>query len=1052
MSLPDNAEELQELFYRAGFDAVDAPYDTSEFTEPESVQQCSIIARNGNFVIIYAEATSNWRQIAVNLLRKAREMCLIAMHAGQGHYVFSTLTIANGASKPVHVVINSQTRQQMVRDFVSGMRIPPDIIDIRIPMIVEKAFAKFDLYANAIDEFAENLEAAIRATRAAIEKSSKNNKAYNTESARFLSMCREVISDRLEPDDIPEMLLQHILTYRIFGLIYGEHDLHNINAVARSLEGLIRTLDINAVEMRARYKTIELVAELITDASEKQNLLKQIYETFYEKYDPENADKWGIVYTPSEIVDFMVRSTEQLLNRHFKSGLSDDGVTILDPATGTGTFVTSILRHLKPSAVEAKYKKDIFANEVSILAYYIAALNIENTYHSLTGKAQEFENICWMDTLDSGVKNYEKMTSYFDDDNIKRMSRQQKTEIQVVIGNPPYNAVQTSFNNANPADKYPHIDEKIQKDYSGFSNTFTKSKSLDMYKRFLKWSSNRIKGNGMVVFVSNNAFLDAKADDGTRKALYEEFDYIYAVNLKGNTRLSGAWRREGGKVFGQRARVGIVITFFIKTGENQSMIRYAEVKDYMNRESKLKWLKKHTISTLKLKKIVPDGDAFWLNQTNNDFDKLPPVLPKKYQESIFEISTPGVTTAKDEWVYSFDKSKLGKKMKFYVSVYNDMLAKYKTKNINPKELDTWVSKKIKWSDKTIQDLGRERSVTYSNNKITTALYRPFVVKYLYYDKTVIHRTSEFPNIFKNSQKNFLIAFSNPITNHMFSSIGTDIIVEFGMFGGSQTIPIWKYDNSGKKSSNVTQYGLDLFRSHYKNKKINGDDIFYYTYAIFNDPKYEQEYKFNLQRNFPHIPLAKNFERWSDIGRKLFDLHRNFNNSKEYGLKQIDKNVWNDKPRLQLKIERIGKDTNIKIVIDDSATLEGIPEESLEYTIGSKTPIEWILEFYRESKNQISDKSSDDEGARKRFNTYKFSAHKEELITLLNRVTTVCVETVKLKKELGEMEWGRQPKLRPSEMEVPRTSKKRTAKTKKLKKARLNMPQDTIDGLGQKRLL
>ena len=1048
MSLPDNAEELQELFYRAGFNAVDTPYDTSELTRPEFVQQCSIIARNGDFVIIYAEATSNWRQIAADLLKKAREMCLVAMHAGQGRYVFSTLTISNGVSKPMHVVINSQTKRQMVKDFISGMRIPPDIIDIRIPIVVERVFAMFDLYAGAIGEFGENLEVAIRTTRAAIEKSSKNNKAYDTESARFLSMCRKVISDRLEPDDIPEMLLQHILTYRIFELIYDEHDLHSTNAVARSLGGLLKTLDIDAAKMRASYRTIELVADLVTDEIEKQNFLKQIYETFYEKYDPDNADKWGIVYTPSEVVDFMVRSTEYLLSKHFKKCLSDDDVTMLDPATGTGTFVTSILRHLKPSSVETKYRNDIFANEVSILAYYIAALNIENTYHILTGRSCEFENICWMDTLESGTKNFGKLSTYFPgQDNIKRISRQQTSDICVVIGNPPYNAFQDKFNKANPSDKYPDIDKRIEETYVKESSTRNKNQQYDMYKRFLRWSSERIKDNGMVAFVSNNSFLDAKADDGTRKVLYEEFDHIYTVNLKGNTRIP-SWREEGGKVFAQRARVGITITFFIKTGENSSNIQYAEVQDYMNREDKLKWLTDNSLSTLQTEPIVPKGKNKWLNQTDSNFDDLIPVISDS-DDSIFEEISSGVTTQRDSWAHDFSKKSLKAKIKYFIGFYNKTLDRYNIEKPTDEFLKDWVGKKIKWSDDIFKKLTQGFRPTYENTNIKAALYRPFTVKFQYFDKIVVDRERKFSSIFTKNRSNKMISFSNPSTKIPFQTLAATKIMDKGCIGSTQCIPLYMYRADGKAHSNVTKFGLELFHTHYSDKSITDEDVFYYTYAMFNDPKYQEKYKFDLESEFPRIPLAKNFQTWAQIGKRLYDIHTGFDDIEPYQLKRVEKRTIKNKTRLSLKKPKNETDGSCKIIIDNQTTLEGIPDEAVRYKFSSKCALEWILEFYKETKNTMPKDSCDDERVRNTLSAYRFSDYKERVIDLLQKVTAVSVETMRLRAELKRMQYGSQSKWN---LQTRKTIKRKIPGTKKSKKVRPNMPQDTIDGLGQKRLL
>ena len=1039
---------LQNRLARAGYARTYKPFDTSVLVQDHAVVDIEIIARKDFYNVLYMEARANWRGISTDVAKKSPDPCLVITRYGDSHIILSTVKDRSGLHpKPRYLVIEADAKgKHTISTFINSIKVGPDDNIVTIDTRVQETFDRFATYGETLKEFGKNLGVIIEKTREMVDEATDGNMQYNERVQKILKMCREVINNQMDEKDIKDMLIQHILTYRIFAMVYDNHDFHNTNVVARALESLKSLLNIS--NEHVDYQTMELIAESITDSDQMQEFLKKIYETFYKKYDPAKANKDGIVYTPSEVVNFMVTSTDQLLKKHFGKSLSDRGVTILDPATGTGTFIVHILRQISAEKIKTKFEKELHANEISILPYYIAALNIEHTYKERTGEYKEFENICWMDTLDGGTKNYERMTTYFEnDDNVKRISRQQKLKIHVIIGNPPYNAVQTSYNDANPSDKYPHIDKKIYEDYSKFSSAQLQGKSLDMYKRFLKWSSERIKEKGMVVFVSNNSFLDAKADDGTRKALYEEFDYIYTVNLKGNMNIQN-WREQGDKIFGQQAKVGIAITVFIKTGEKHSEIRYAQVKDHMSRDEKLKWLREHTISTLELDEIIPDDDDIWLNQTNNDFDELPSVLPKnQQQESIFEVSTTGASTARDDWVYSLNKHDLGKKMKFYIYVYNDMISKYKIEKPNSEKLTEWVDKKIKWSRGILQHLERGSSIMFLNDKIKPTLYRPFVTKQQYYDNIITEIPGKFKTIFKNSQKNFLIGFSNPKTHVIFSSIGTDLIIGLDCISGTQAVPIWQYDGKGNQSSNVTEYGLNLFQRHYKNKTIEGDDIFYYTYAIFNDPKYQQKYMFNLQRRFPRIPLAKNFEQWSKMGRQLFETHCNFNNAKEFGLRQIDKPTKNSKVRLQLKTEKKNKGVFIKIIIDNSTTLEGIPEEVLEYVVGSKNPLEWILEFYKEPKNQISSKSSNDEGVQKRFNTYKFADHKEEVITLLNRVTTVCVETVRMRKKLEKMGWGPQPKLGFTAKHGKTKVKKKPKTVRRLKKTVKDQSQKTLVNTG-----
>ena len=581
-----------------------------------------------------------------------------------------------------------------------------------------------------------------------------------------------------------------------------------------------------------------------------------------------------------------------------------------------------------------------------------------------------------------------------------------------------------------------------------------------MYIRFMKWSSERIKNSGgMVVFVSNNSFLDGKANSGFRKSVYKEFDYIYTVNLKGNARTSGDERRkQAGNVFRDTIKVGITISFFLKTGERKSEIQYAEVGDCLKSDQKLKWLADNSLYTLSLRRIVPDEDGIWLNQTDNDFDELTPLINE--ENAIFGEITSGSKSHRDEWVYDFDKNCLENKIKCFIDVYNKTLKKYLDRKYT-KDLNIWVDKKIKWSDDLIKHLKRRTELIYSKANTKYIIYRPFVLKFQYYDKIITERQGHFSNIFKNSNK--LICFPNPKTHSMFKVLGSNKIVEYGCMPDSQCIPLYMYDDSGKRHSNITEFGLELFRDHYKNTKITDEDIFYYTYAIFNDPKYSEKYEFNLQRKFPRIPLAKNFKEWTKIGKKLYDMHVEFEDAKPYPLKRMEKNTSMNKTRLIFKKPKKDESESLKILIDNQTTLEGIPEEVLEYKFSSKCALEWILDFYKESKNRISDKSCNESQIRERFNKYKFADYKEKVIDLLQRVTTVSIETIKLRKELEKMSWGPQPNLDLSkESKVDKKifrntkSKSTTQKPKKSKKTkkkskRIAKPQDTLDGAGQKRL-
>ena len=464
MGFEENLKQIQRNLELAGYKKIREPYDTSGLKMEDAVVDVEIIARKDYYNILYMEAESNWRGISTEVAKKSLNPCLVITRYGESHIILSTIRDHNTLNpKPRHIVIETGTREKRsIGSFVKSVK--PGIDYIETDQRVQEVFDKFAVYKEAIDRFGENLGEIIKRTTETVDAAISNSSEYHSRIQKFLGMCKDVISRDIDEKDVRGMLIQHVLTYRIFAMVYDEQNFHHANVVARELESLREILGIS--DSQVNYETLELIAESITDTDQRQEFLKKIYETFYEKYDPDKADKDGIVYTPSEVVNFMVASTDQLLKRHFRKSLSDDGVTVLDPATGTGTFLVHMLNHISPDKLEKKYSSELHANEISILPYYIAALNIENAYKERIGKYKEFENICWMDTLDSGVKDYERMPSYFENDNVKRISRQQEQPIHVVIGNPPYNAVQTSYNNANPATKYDNIDQKIQDDYS----------------------------------------------------------------------------------------------------------------------------------------------------------------------------------------------------------------------------------------------------------------------------------------------------------------------------------------------------------------------------------------------------------------------------------------------------------------------------------------------------------------------------------------------------------------------------------------------------------
>ena len=990
-----NILPVQRAFHESGYEKITRAVDISNILNADRVVDCEIIAGKDFFKIMYMEAEANWRSIARALANKSKHPCIIVTRYSDTHYIFTTVEDhGTRNARPRHVVIENKS-QFSFQKFIQALKAEPQDDHVSLDAKVQNAFDKFSEYQQAIDKFGERLDSIIRKTDKLVSTAIINNQEYDSEAKRLLNMCKQVVSDKMDMNDVKSMLIQHILTYRIFAYVYDVTDFHTTNTVAKSLETLKNTLDIPYEKIS--YKTIELIAESIEDIDQRQEFLKKLYAVFYKKFDPERAKNEGIVYTPSPIVRFMVRSTNKLLEKHFQTNLSANNVTILDPAAGTGTFPVYLLHEIEPSSLEIKYEKELIANEISILPYYIAALNIEQTYKKLTGQYKEFQNICWIDTLDIENKDYSKLTAYFHEhDNIKRIARQRSMKINVVIGNPPYNA----FLGARKLDpkKYIRLDEDIKKNYL----TGSKKKQLkgyDMYKRFLRWSTNRLATKGIIAFVSNNSFLTDGPDDVFRKSLYRDFDYIYTVNLRGNTRNFAKLEDEGEPVFGSQAQVGIAISFFVKTGEKHSEIKYCEFKG-KTREDKLKLLEENTVLSLDIQKITPSNNV-WLEQSRSNFYKLIPIIDKNSDKSIFKVMTLGSGSNKNEWVYDFSRKSLRDKMKFYISEYNlavnnDDRRKY---IISLKNLID----RVKWSEVTIEGLKSKQNITYFDCNVRATLFRPFVTKFQYYDNIITHDMRSFLRIFLNGQPNHLILFQNPKERATFSTLASNTIVDNDCFDNTQNIPLWIYNEDGKRVSNVTSFGLNLFNRHYNTKKITESQLFYYVYAIFNDPRYVMEYNVDLKRDFPRVPFVRgleNFKEYSKLGETLFGLHTNYRNAAPYSLTRIEnQSIKTPKPKL-----KIAKDKS-RIIIDDQTELAGIPLHVYEYILNSKNPIEWILNQYSPKKNELSCKGSSDENVRVKFNTYNYSEYKKEMIDLLQRVITVCVDTYELKEKLKNIPWA-----------------------------------------------
>jgi predicted helicase len=580
-----------------------------------------------------------------------------------------------------------QDRQEVMRCSVDD----PDRLEKLLGLFFSHERPEIADFRKAVAQFKTDLPAVLEALRAMIERAEAENPAFHAAAVRFLKHAQETINPSVTAADVREMLIQHILTEEIFSHVFDNADFHRQNNVARELYRLEETFFTGAVKhqtlegLRSYYAAIRSAAALVSSHHEKQTFLKVVYENFYKIYNPKAADRLGVVYTPSEIVRFMVESADWLCQHHFGKQLIDRNVEILDPAVGTGTFIAEMIEHFRgqPAKLKHKYREELHANEVAILPYYVANLNIEATYAALTGEYEEYPNLCFVDTLDNiaGLRQRGRQGDFLgalSDENVARINRQNSRKISVIIGNPPYNANQLNENENNKNRTYPAIDQRIKETYIAAS-TAQKTKLYDMYARFFRWASDRIDENGIVAFVSNSSFVHKPSFDGFRKSVEKEFNEIWIVDLKGDARTSGERRRrEGGNIFGNQIKVGVSISFLIKKhGVFGCRVHYQGVRDYARAEEKNDFLTGTPIWERKFDDLTPDkGD--WFNTQADDFSTFPPIADRAtksvrvagQERAVFRLYSLGISTNRDEWLYDRDRGHLEAKVRCLIAEYD----------------------------------------------------------------------------------------------------------------------------------------------------------------------------------------------------------------------------------------------------------------------------------------------------------------------------------------------------------------------------------------------
>ena len=809
------------------------------------------------------------------------------------------------------------------------------------------------------------------------------------------------------------MLIQHILTERIFRTVFNNSAFTRRNIIAREIENVVDALIRQAFSreeflkpLDRFYVAIEQAAMLCRDFTQKQHFLNTFYEKFFQGFSADVADTHGIVYTPQPIVDFMVNSVEHILETEFGRSLSDTGVHIIDPFVGTGNFIVRLMRDIRGTALEKKYRHALHCNEVMLLPYYIASLNIEQEYFQRTGTYLPFEGIALADTFELLEQQQGEL---FTRENTERVARQKTADMFVVIGNPPYNTRQVNENDNNKNRTYETMDKLLRETYSKDSKATNKNALSDPYVKAILWASKRIGEEGIVSFVTNNGFLDNVAFDGMRKHLAHDFDAIYILDLGGNVRKNPKLSGTTHNVFG--IQVGVSINLLIKrdateTNPKTNDIFYARIDEFWRKEEKYNYLNsKQHYQNVEWQQITPDGRYTWLTEgLHPEFDNFIPMGNKSAKkkevmgfDTIYHTFGIGLQTSRDAWVYNFNENTLIQNVKRMSDLYNTQVMKWKGIPQNLRNVDDFIEyndTEIKWSSGLKQKLEQGQLVKFAESKLRTSLYRPFTKMNLFFDSVLNHRTSVFPKTFPTSDaenENRVICVSGPgheiFRCHIANQIPESKFSNSSN-GGTQCFPFYTYDEDGtNRQENITDWALTEFRTHYNDDIITKWDIFHYNYALLHHPTYREKYEMNLKRDLPHIPFAEDFWGFANAGAQLADLHINYESVPKYdGLKYIET------PDMQIdwRVERmkLSKDRT-QLKYNDFLTIDGIPLEVYDYRLGTRSALEWIVDQYRVKVDKRSGIVNDPNRA----------DEPRYIVDLIASIITVSFKTIEIVKNL-----------------------------------------------------
>ncbi|MBE5775673.1 MAG: hypothetical protein E7337_17420, partial [Clostridiales bacterium] len=873
------------------------------------------------------------------------------------------------------------------------------------------------------------------------------------------------LNDSITEEAAIEMLAQHIITLPVFEALFAGDGFAASNPVSIAMEGMVNTLrgyNLGAtraeqIELEDLYESVRIRAKAIKTDSGRQNVIKELYEKFFSQAFKATSEKMGIVYTPNEVVSYMLHATDRLLKQEFGKGLGDAEVHILDPFTGTGSFPVALLEDrelVSDEQLPVKYRQELHANEIVLLAYYIATINIEHAYHSRrpAGSAYEpFEGAVLTDTFQMDEDD-EKLDIDTFIDNSERILRQQETPIHVIIGNPPWSVGQRSANDNNANESYPRLDARIAETYAAGSTATNKNSIYDQYIRSFRWASDRIGDHGIVCFVTNGGWIDGAAMDGFRSSLVKEFNKIYVFNLRGNQRTQGEEsRREGGKIFGSGSRAPVAVTMLVRNPAQKTMgeIYYHDIGDYLNREQKLTIVRNNVSEqNFEWKRIHPDAHNDWLNQRNDEWYMFAPIGLEKLKEplGIFEIWSCGLKTQRDVWTWGFSSKKMLDNVHRLIDNYNKVRSSLSAGADYEDSSIPYDSKQYSWTRAMLNQLHRRVQIDFSTDKSCLAAYRPFCKQYLYYEPYLnemqyqqrrlypMHRGTLLPNIVIDVSER--------------GSFISNILPDLELVHHGQCFPLYWYkqqsNGSYKRHDAITDEALAVFQaaypkcyeyifdshtqrgitSHLKQRpkaeggvELTKEDIFYYIYGILHSPEYRERFGTNLQKELPRIPLVDTnatFRRFAEAGRKLADLHLNYEAVEKWPVREVGSS---DNPGRVTKLKwgkmkdaATGKSVNdySVLIYNENLILRDIPKSAQGYVVNGKSALAWLVDRYQVRTDKDSGIVNDPND---------YSDDPRYIVDLIERVITVSMKTLEIVSALPDLNEREQPENWPETWRV-----------------------------------